>query len=171
MANHLKRRQRGSCTVRFFIFPLQFFQKMAKRGKVNFTFLKYAKNSAYFEPRLTILRHKWTIWQSFLWLLSDMAGHLKRRQRGSCAARFFVFPLHFLQEMAKGAKLFLPFWNLQRILLILSPGWPFWGKYWPFGSHFFVIAVRHDWTPKKEAEWQLCGPVFHLPTAFSQNNH
>ena len=136
MANHLKRRRRGSCTVRFFIFPLQFFQKMAKRGKVTFTFLKYAKNSAYFEPRLTILRHKWTIWQSFLWLLSDMAGHLKRRQRGSCAARFFVFPLHFLQEMAKGAKLFLPFWNLQRILLILSPGWPFGGKYWPFGSHF-----------------------------------
>ena len=108
MANHLKRRQRGSCADRFFIFPLYFLQKKSQKGVKFFTFLKYAKIFAYFEPKMTILRQLLTIWQPFLWLLSDMAGHLKRRRRGSCAARFFVFTLHFLQKMTKrGQDIFI----------------------------------------------------------------
>ena len=123
MAGHLKRRRRGSCAACFFVFTLHFLQKMTKRGQDIFIFLKSAKNFAYFEPKMTILRQKLTIWQPFLWVLSDMARHLKRRRRGSCAARFFVFPLQFLQKNQKSVKYFYNFWNLQSILLNLRPKW------------------------------------------------
>ena len=163
MAGHLKRRRRGSCAARFFVFTLHFLQKMTKRGQDIFIFLKSAKNFAYFEPKMTILRQKLTIWQPFLWVLSDMARHLKRRLRGSCAARFYIFSLHFLQKIPnKGQCIFrylksaensayfeTKFVFLRQKLTILQP---------------FLSDMA---STKKEAEEQLRGPVFHLPTAFS----
>ena len=56
----------GNSAVRLPVFSLHFLKRITKRYQLIFIFLKFAFNSAYFEPKMTFLRQKLTILEPIL---------------------------------------------------------------------------------------------------------